>query len=72
MAGPNSKFIDSRARVRKLNGNVVKPCLYNGNAVGHGKYYAAMVNDVLVLDANKKPFQFRDCGELVLVHEGAK
>lgn len=52
-------------RVRKLNGELVKPCLYNGRAVGGGKYLAAMkVNGDLVLDEQGVPVQYRSA-ELV-------
>lgn len=51
-------------KVRVIDGKVVKPCLYNGKAIGHGQYLAAMVGDQLVLDQNGKPFGYRD-GDLV-------
>ena len=49
---------------RKLNGEVVKPCLYNGQHIGQGKFFAGMVNDRLVCDPDGKPYQFRDVGEV--------
>lgn len=52
-------------RVRMLNGKKVVPVLYNGHHVGHGKYFAGAVDDVLVLDENGVPRQFREIGELV-------
>lgn len=52
-------------RVRKHNGSVVKPCWYNGRAKGHGAYFAAMIENDLVLDETGKPYQFRDIGEVV-------
>ncbi len=54
-----------RGKVRMYNGGVVTPALYNGNGIGMGKYFAAMVNYQLVLDSNGKPMVFRECGELV-------
>ena len=50
-------------RVWRLNGEEVRPCLYNGRAVGHGKYYAAMINGALVCE-NDVPLHFRSVGAL--------
>lgn len=66
MAGAKTGTNKGRGgRVRKYNGQIVKPCLYNGNAQGHGKYFAAMIGDQLVLDPTGKPYVFRECGQLV-------
>lgn len=54
-------------RVWKLNGKVVKPCLYNGSAIGHGKYYAAEVDGQLIYDDAGRPAHFRSVGRLELV-----
>lgn len=51
--------------VRKLGDKVVKTCLYNGASCGHGKYFAAMIDDQLVLDEMGKPVPYRKCGALV-------
>lgn len=65
MGAPASKRRNLEgARVRKLDGEVVRPVLYNGRSVGHGKYFAASVNGQLVLDANEKPVLFREAGTL--------
>ena len=52
-------------KVRKHNDKVVKPCWYNGRALGHGAYFAAMVENDLITDENGKPYQFRDVGQVV-------
>lgn len=53
-------------KTRKLDGKVVKTCLYNGRALGHGKYFAAMIDDQFVLDENGKPCKWAAVGELTL------
>lgn len=67
--GSTAKIIDFNARVRKLDGKVVKACLYNGHAIGHGKYFAAEVEGKLVVDKNGKPVPFRSCGRLEPLHQ---
>lgn len=52
-------------RVRMLDGKPVQMCLYNGVALGHGKYFAAMMDGKLLMDANQKPRPFRSVGQLV-------
>lgn len=51
-------------KVRMFNGKLVKNVLYNGKAVGHGKYFAAEVDGELLLDADGKPVPFRSTGTL--------
>ena len=63
MAAPNYK--KNPGRVRMLNGQKVVPVLYNGSALGHGKYLAGSINENLILDEDKKPIQFSKIGELV-------
>lgn len=53
-------------RVRKYGDKVVKPCWYNGRAIGHGAYFAAMVENELILDGAGKPYQFREVGTMEL------
>jgi hypothetical protein len=65
VASPSGKK-NVHQRVRKLDGVVVQPVLYNGNAIGHGKYYAGNVNGQLV-EENGRPVPFREIGELVWV-----
>lgn len=71
MAGPAKtglkKNVNDKVRVRMLEGQKVQMCLYNGRAVGHGKYYAAMINNELLLDQDGKPLPFHGVGELVEV-----
>lgn len=57
------KFVDRKIRV--VDGKRVLPVLYNGRAVGHGKYFAASIDGQLMLDADGKPLKFRQVGELV-------
>lgn len=53
-------------KVRMYEGKKVTPVLYNGRAVGHGKYLAGDIGGgVLVLDANGKPMKFKSIGALV-------
>lgn len=51
--------------IRKYNGKTVVSCLYNGRGIGHGKYFAAMVDSALVLDATGRPIPFTELGDLV-------
>jgi hypothetical protein len=59
-----TKVANPNARVRRLNGQPVTACWYNGRAVGRGSYMAAMVEGVLVLDAAGRPVPLRRCGQL--------
>lgn len=52
-------------RHRFLNGKKVNPVMYNGRAVGHGKYLAGEVEGKLVLDSTGKPEQYMNIGSLV-------
>ena len=63
----NSKSHVSTARVRKIDGKVVRACLFNGRGGGHGIYFAGMIDNDLVLDATGRPVPFRQCGKLELV-----
>jgi len=51
-------------KVRMIDGKVVKNVLYNGKPIGHGKYFAAEVDGVLLLDDAGKPMPFRATGTL--------
>lgn len=61
-------------RVRRLDGLVVKPFLFDGRAGGYGKYWAGYrpdntkkdqtVWDAAVLDEDGRPVEFRLCGVL--------
>lgn len=51
-------------RVRKLDGKIVKPVLYNGRYVGFGKYFAASIDGVMLLDEAGKPVPYQTCGAL--------
>lgn len=62
--GSTAKVINFNARIRKFNGKIVKACLYNGRAIGHGKYFAAEIDGDLVVDENGKPVPFQRCGQL--------
>ncbi len=54
-------------RAWMFNGQQIRPVLYNGRAVGEGKYFAASVNGELLLDENGTPHQFRKIGTLEAV-----
>lgn len=51
-------------RVRMLNGKKVVAVLYNGRALGHGKYFAGEVDNKLICDENGKPFPIQEVGHL--------
>ena len=59
-------------KVRKLGEKIVKIVLYNGKAVGHGKYFAAEVDGQLVTGDNDKPLPYRSVGELIWVSPSGK
>lgn len=63
MAAPNYK--KNPGRVRMLDGKKVMPVLYNGRALGHGKYFAGAINEIMILDEQKKPVPYNKIGELV-------
>lgn len=65
MAGAKTASRKSESqRVRRLDGKEVKPVLYNGRNIGHGKYLAASIDGELVLDESGKPFPFHETGAL--------
>lgn len=66
--GSTAKVINLNARIRMLNGVVVKPCFYNGTALGHGKYFTGEVNGKLVTDSTGKPLPFHSIGKLELIN----
>lgn len=51
-------------KVRKFNGQVVKPCLFNGRDAGGGKYMAAVDGSGNLVVQNGRPIQYREA-ELV-------
>lgn len=68
MAAPAKTGIKNpfqKVSIRMLDGKKVVPCLYNGRACGHGKYFAAMVGDQLIVDEHGKPLPFNGAGEMV-------
>ena len=64
MAAPKTQAQKGQQRTRKIDGQIVRPVLYNGRAVGHGKYLAGEVNGQLVLDESGRPLQYRILGQL--------
>lgn len=64
MAAPTGRKVIEGQRVRKLDGKLVKPVLYNGRAVGHGKFFAASIDGELLLDETGKPIPIREVGAL--------
>lgn len=65
MSSPGSKKSNVVQKQRMHNGQKVIPCLYNGRALGHGKYFAAMIGSELQVDEDGKPFYYREFGQLV-------
>jgi flavin-dependent dehydrogenase len=60
-----NKHVDPRQCVRRIGKEPVKPVLYNGRGVGHGKYLTGEVNGDIILDANGVPLRLRQIGELI-------
>lgn len=53
-------------RVRMYEGKVVKPVLFDGKNTGLGKYMAASIDDVLVINPKTgKPYEYKSLGESV-------
>jgi hypothetical protein len=53
-------------RFRVLNGQKVTPVLYNGRAIGHGKYLSGSVAGQLVTDEAGVPIRWKQIGTLEL------
>ena len=51
-------------KFRYFNGVQVTPTLYNGRAVGEGKFLSGAVRGELILDDNGVPMKWRDIGVL--------
>lgn len=46
-------------KYKVINGKEVRPCLYVGTFVGHGKYMAATyIDESFVLDKDNKPIPY--------------
>lgn len=53
-------------RVHMHEGQVVKPVLFDGKNTGSGKYMAASIDDVLVINPKTgKPYEYKTFGVLV-------
>ncbi len=65
MAAPKTQAHKGTQKRRMLGDQVVRAVLYNGRAIGKGKFMAAEVNGQLVLDENGQPAQYRQTGVLV-------
>jgi len=63
MAAPSKK--KTSPSVRKLNGSTVTPVLYNGRAVGHGKYLTGETNGQIITDSQGYPLPLKLIGELI-------
>ena len=61
MAGPskNNPAARQEHRKRMYQGKEFKPCLYDGRAVGKGKYMTGSINGDIIVDSNGKPMPFR-------------
>ena len=57
MAGPSKNNPGTRQEQKKkfYQGSEVKPCLYDGRAIGKGKYMAGHINGELITDVSDKP-----------------
>lgn len=68
MGAPKSSSKKNPGRVRKLDGKVVRQALYNGLAIGHGKYYVGyldgIASETMIKDKNGKPLHFHQIGQL--------
>lgn len=65
MAAPKLAAQKGTQKRRMLDNKVVRNVLYNGQAVGHGKFMAAEVDGQLLLDETGKPLPFNQVGELI-------
>ena len=59
-------------RIRMLDGKRVTNCLYNGLGIGHGKYFAGMVEGKLVMGPNDRPLPYYQTGTLVRIQDVTK
>ena len=60
MAGnKNNPSVRQFERKKLYQGKEMKPCLYDGRAVGRGKYMAGTVDGDMILDTNGKPMPYR-------------
>jgi small ligand-binding sensory domain FIST len=64
MAAKNA-HVDSRQCVRRVGKTEVKPVLYNGRAIGQGKYFTGSVDGQIITDLNGKPLPLREIGKLI-------
>jgi hypothetical protein len=64
MAVKNS-HVDPRQCVRRIGKDAVKVVLYNGRAVGHGKYLTGEVDGKIVTNAIGVPLRLREIGQLI-------
>jgi len=65
MAAPKTSAQKGFQRQRMLDGQPVKPVLYNGRAAGMGKYFTGEVGGKLICDDNGKPLPISEIGQLV-------
>lgn len=65
MAAPKSQAQKGTQKKRMLDGKVVRGVLYNGKALGHGKFMAAEVDGQFVTDQNGCPLPWKLVGQLV-------
>jgi len=61
--GSNKKHTNQRTRM--LDGKKVIAVLYNGRALGHGKYFTGEVDNKLICDDNGKPLPIKEIGNLI-------
>jgi len=56
--GNNTAARDKTPSFKTINGQMVKPVLYAGSGVGHGKYMAGVLGNDMIRDANGKPIPY--------------
>jgi hypothetical protein len=60
MAGNKNNPSVRQIQAKKMyQGKEMKPCLYDGRAVGKGKYMAGTIDGEIILDLNGKPMPYR-------------
>lgn len=59
-----TKALSSTQRYRMLEGKKVTPVLYNGRAIGHGKFMAASVDGQMLYGEDGIPLPYNSVGEL--------
>jgi len=60
MAGNKNNPGVRQIQAKKMyQGKEMKPCLYDGRAVGNGKYMSGTIEGEIIVDHNNKPIPYR-------------